>query len=489
MLRKLVLPLLSLLTISCSKNAAPIPGPKPTVTKIVTAGYSIARLNANTSETILTQASIQSGFGRVGQYAVDGFVYAQPLIVPTTSKNLLIVATMHDSLFAFDADAPGSAPVWHVNFGPSLPVTPIDTDFISNEAGCLSTPVVDATAQIVYAACVTSAGVWKLYSVHLADGSTYLPPTTFGGTFGGISFNNSVQNQRPALLLSKGLIYVAFGSYSDTGSYHGWIMAVDTISMTQVAAWCDTCGTSTGQGGIWMAGAGLAADTAGNVYVETGNGYWDGILNFGDSFVKLSPTLQVLSYMTPANQGALDAEDMDLGSSGPMLVNGQVMGTGKDGRWWFLNQANLGGIQTAATPMMQTCPNGVYAGQAFANNNLFLGCGDGPIQRYQLNGSTFNFGAQTAESFFFPGGSLTYSSNAQLSGSDILWAMTYGPSGSTAPQGVLYAYVPQTLAQIYSSNTNPTDIIGSYVKFVAPMVMNGKVYVAAANTVTVFAKQ
>lgn len=474
----ILVPFLFLFSCGTKNPVIPVPQPPQNANLPVTISYDNSRTNADLTEIILNQTNVgSSNFGKVGSFAVDGFVYAQPLVVNTSNKNILLVVTMHNSIFAFDADSPGTNPIWMVNVGPSAPVTSVDTDFISKEVGCLATPVVDTNSQIVYASCTDATGNWKLYSFHLTDGTTYLPPVTYSGSYTGISFNMATQNQRPGLLLSNGQIYVAFGSYSDYGIYHGWIMAYNATTLAQTAIWCDTASSAGRQGGIWMSGGGLVSDASGNIYVETGNGDWNGTTDFGDSFVKLSPSLQILGYMTPTNQATLDSEDLDLGSSYPMIIGPFVMGTGKDGRWWIMNQINLNDI----TQMVPTCTKGVFGGQVFANDNLYLGCNNGHIQRYSWNGATLSTTAlaQFTSSFLFPGAELTYSSNNDRTGTDVLWAATY-------PTGILHAFIPSNLAEIYNSTTNPNDAVGPFIKFVLPRVANGKVYVAAVNIVSVY---
>jgi len=123
---------------------------------VLNVNYDKQQTGANLQETVLQPSQNWNTFGRLGTYAVDGQVYTQPLYVPGVtisghSYNVVYVATMHNSIFAFDADAPQVAtPLWQVNLGPSVPSGEYNFTDVLPEIGILGTPAIDATNQVLY---------------------------------------------------------------------------------------------------------------------------------------------------------------------------------------------------------------------------------------------------------------------------------------------------------------------------------------------------
>ena len=132
-------------------------------THVLTANYANERTNANLKKTILTAANVTPAhFGKLGEYAVDGQIYAQPLYVTGAEtagqgiRNVVYVATMHNSLYAFNAELPGSTtPLWQVNLGPSVPAGVVRVGGINPEVGILSTPVIDLRTNTIYVVAET----------------------------------------------------------------------------------------------------------------------------------------------------------------------------------------------------------------------------------------------------------------------------------------------------------------------------------------------
>ena len=416
---------------------------------VTTHAYGNDRTHAQLSETYLTPSLLASGtFKKLGSWSTDGIPWGQPLIVAgVNGRTLLVVATAHNTIYAFDADLPGTPPIWSVNIGPpwtGYPTASSGIDLYSG-LGCLSTPVVDPATNILYASCITG-GTWKLYSYNLSDGSPYHAPASFSGTFHGVDFNAEPLSQRSALLLANGNIYTAFYGFEDTGHrYYGWVVAHNATTLQEVAAVCTSCLASLGTygGGVWMSGNGPAADASGNIYLATGNGFQHTSTELDESFVKYSPTLDVLDYATPANFADLDASDVDLDSGGVMLAGNYLMGGGKDGRWWSLNKTAMGHLQGGNPPIAQVfpactacAPEGLRAGQAFANNSLYVaGAGD-RIIRYSYDGITpFNVAAaaHSLSTFAYPGASLVYSSAGSDLSTAIVWAVTVSTAAEVAP--------------------------------------------------------
>jgi hypothetical protein len=298
--------------------------------------------------------------------------------------------------------------------------------------------------------------------------------------------------QRPGLLLANGYVYFAFGSQGDLQP--GWIFAYDPASLGQVAAWIDT---RTGRyGGIWMAGSGIATDSAGNIFVSTGNGDWDGANNFSMSFVKLDATLHVLDYFTPYNWQSLAALDRDLASGGVLLVPDQpgiypheLIGCGKPAPVYVVNRDNMGHMNpTGDTQIIQAMPDVVgpssdtqahcFTTPAFWEQNLyFVGVND-VIKAFHLDPATGKLTtsptSQGTFSYGFPGAQPVVSSNGAANG--IVWAVDFKPAMA------LHAYDANDLSrEIYVSPS-----LGDATKWSVPTVVNGQVYVGTGNQLYVF---
>lgn len=460
---------------------------------VTTANYNIQRTASNTSETILQQNNV----GRLtlqGSYTVDDYVYAQPLVISNVAgvANALLTVTLNNSVYLFDADKPGTAALWSKNLGATRTTT--DIDLYNKNVGCVSTPVVDTGTNVAYISCTFSGPSWKLFALNLADGSDFHAAVTISGTAQGFTFSANLHLQRPGLALSAGKVLIAFGSYADTGAFQGWLMSYDATTLAQSAIWCTV--TSPGvEAGIWMGGGAPAIDGSGNIYVMVGNGTWDGTANFGESFVKLNASLVVQDYLTPSTWNADNGSDVDTGSGYPMIVSSFVMGGGKSGIWFVLNQAAMGGLEGGGGPpiaqsWLAAVRIGLFSGQCFANNTLFVGGRDDKIKSYAWNGSTFNTTPtnQSATTFSFPGAILAYTSNGSTAGTGVLWAVTdAASSGHAAQNGTLRAFNADTLVELYNSGTVGGDALGLISKFAEPTVVNGKVYVGTfSNKIQVY---
>lgn len=262
---------------------------------VLTQHYDSARTGANLQETVLSPATVAPDrFGKLFELAVQGQVYAQPLYVHGVSfpgvgqRNTLYVATMHNQVSAFDADAGGS-PLWSRSLGPfvTLPdvnIGPGGYKDIADAVGIVSTPVISLQHQAIYVVAMTHDGSQyhhRLHALDLATGDEKLggpvtiqgsvPGTGDGSSSATIAFTSNLHNQRPALLLDNETIYVAFASYGDRDPYHGWVFGFDAATLAQRPNIFNTTRFGS-RGGIWMAGQGPAADAAGSVYLMTGNG-------------------------------------------------------------------------------------------------------------------------------------------------------------------------------------------------------------------------
>ncbi len=512
---------------------------------VLTQRYSPGRDGQNLHETILNTNNVNVyQFGKLFTRPVDGQMYAQPLYMSNLTMpdglqhNVVFLATMHNSVYAYDADDPAvNTPLWEKHFGGSVVIPNAWIGWsgfanIKSELGIVSTPVIDPSTGILYLVAFTQDAVGgpyhhSLHALNLTTGQEMLGgPTVITGTYPGTGYGvdvfNKIQDrangnlvftsrrhlQRPSLLLTKGNIIIAFGSEGDIEPYHGWVFAYNALSLQQTGVWVATPNGS--EGGIWQAGQGLAADANGDIYTIIGNGTLDiNRQNYGDSFVKLSMTdagLSVLDYFTPFNQAWMALYDVDLGSSGPMILpnTNYVVGGGKLSRMYVLNRNNLGQYNPSndnqivqwwgvgnghihGTPTYWNGPAGpfmyVWVENDYLKSYKFLNTGVFQYPAYKKSAMPASPG--------MPGGFLSISANGSTAGSGILWsALPYnGDAWKATVPGIVRAFDPVTLTELWNSQMESTgrDALGNFGKNVPPVVANGKLYVSTfSNQLAVY---
>ncbi len=498
------------------------------------------RSGANLNETILDTSNVNvNTFGKIFSRTVVGGMYAQPLYVPDvmisgTLHNVVYVATMRNNVYAFDADDPEDhAPLWQVNLG--IPARSDDFGWacgtyrdITDTVGILGTPVIDLSTNMLYAVAVNKpapdAERWTAYhTLHTLDmrtglekpGSPITITAVISGTSSGsdldgnIVFHAYFQNQRPGLLLSKGKIYMAFASYCDTGSYNGWVMAYDAATLQQAAVWNSTPwgNGAVGAGGIWQSGQGLSADANGSIYSITGNGLFSttvGHENYGSSVVKLSEFLTVTDHFTPYDYQYLNDNDLDLGSSGVLLIpnTNLLLGGGKTGVLYLMNRDNLGGFTPGGPDQVvqsfkidsaynYVLNNNIHGSPVYWNSaigqRLYVWTESDRLKVFSFNGSTINptpimSGTVVLPDYYMPGGILSLSANGNDISTGLLWA-SY-PTGEDANpnvvSGTLRAYNASAtglVSDLWNSDQNfERDQVGYFPKFAAPTIADGKAY-------------
>ena len=508
------------------------------------------RTGQNLQETILTPQNVNSStFGKLFSYSVDGQIYAQPLYVPNVSipgqgtHNVLYVVTQNDSLYAFDADGLQSTPLWQDSFiNPAAGVTPVPCGTDGNTDiscgvwpvyGINSTPVIDPTTNTLYLVARTyenSAGVQRLHALDITTGAekfggpvvitASVPGTGADHTKGNIvNFDPLADVQRAGLLLLNGTVYIGWA-----GAYHGWIIGYtaqnSTETLTQVAAFNTTPNASIG--GVWASGNGLAADPSGNIYAAVGDATFDantGGVDYGDSLLKLSSTLQVLDYFAPMDQACRAVNDKDLGSAGPMLlpvqpgsVSDELIIAGKGGKpcdasgfssIYLLNQNSLGEYNPNqdqvveeilgssggywSSPAYWQGPSGSYVYLAGAGATQSVG---DYLKMYSLTNVQLSTTPVAQSTNQFTVGS-TPSISANGSSDGIVWAVKrQDPLGtlSGVKPAILYAYNATNVStMLYNSAQLPLrDQGGCGNKFQVPTIANGKVYVGTENEVDIF---
>ena len=528
---------LALHMVSCSSSPTPSQ-PPPSTPPTTTAGINVttyhndtARTGQNLTETILTPSNVNSStFGKLFVINVDGRVDAQPLYLAQVSvpnqgtHNLLYVETEHGSVYGFDAD--GGTLLWQISTLAAGESTSDDhgCSQITPEIGVTSTPVIDPKAGphgTIYVVAMSKDGSGNYHQrLHALDVTTgaeeFGGPQNIQASFPGTGDNSSGGNvvfapgqyaERAGLLLLNGVVYTGWTSHCDARPYTGWIMSFDESTLAPVSVLNLT--PNGNEGSVWMSGAGLAADTSGNIFLLDANGTFDNTLDangfpsegdFGNAFLRISTVnqkLAVADYFEMFNQGAENGSDEDLGSGGALLLpdftdsSGQTrhlaVGAGKDSNIYVVDRDAMGKFSPSKNNIYQEIQGGlsgsVFSMPAYFNNTVYYGAvGDNikafAISNAQLAGTPTS---QTGNAFGYPGATPSVSANGTSNA--ILWA---AENGGTA---VLHAYDATNLSrELYNSNqaSGGRDQFGAGNKFITPMITNGKVYVGTTNGVGVF---
>jgi hypothetical protein len=490
-----------------------------------------ARTGQNLQEIALSPQNVNAdSFGKLFQFPVDGFVYAQPLYgagvnVPGKGQhNLVYVATEHDSVYALDADAFMPA-LWHVSFiNPAKGITPVPfTDVLTNdivpEIGITGTPAIDRNSGTLYVVVKTKEKgnyVQRLHALDITSGvEKFGGPAAINASAAGsgapndgnghVLFDPLRQNQRSALLLAGGVVYVAFASHGDNGPYHGWLLAYDAASLAQLGAYNDTPNGI--EGGIWQSGCGPAADSSQNIFLDTGNGTFNANLDtFGDSALKLklmsnapAPgfTLSLLDSFTPFNEADLANTDADYGSGGALILPDQstspahlLVSGDKSGNIYLLNRDQMGHFQSGSnSQIVQYLPGAlgpVFSVPAYWQGNVYFAGVRDSLKAFQLSNNQLSTSptSQSETSFGFPGATPAVSANGASGG--IVWVLDN--SGFSSGPAVLHAYDATDLSnELYNSARMPgRDRGGKAVKFTVPTVAAGRVYVGGQKILSVY---
>jgi hypothetical protein len=526
-----------------------------------------ARTGQNPSETSLRPNNVNAAFfGQIGAYyGLDSPVNTQPLFVPNllingTNHNVVIVETANNSIYAFDAEMS--------NVFPPVPPLIYFPGSTSSGSKALGTPVIDPSATTLYFVSSYVAGSARpVYSLHALDLTTGMErsnsPQTINASVPGtgeeqcpsqrpnspksVCFNAGNQSQSAALLLSNGIVYVAFADGGDAAPYHGWVFGYDTANLANPPFVFNTTpnatsisnqqgqpgqtstsetitpgvlpvscvagyGSPTGQrlagGGIWMFGAGPAADANG-IFLTSGNGDFNSsAAEYGDSILRLVPSAQqpLADYFTPYDQDYLNCFDYDFGSSGPVLLQDKATGylvqATKPGRIYLINESNMGknspNCTTAGPPCEQVVEalnfalgppgqhsNGefVYGSPAYFNSTVFYKANNDNLKGFKVQTPPVttqpslqpvpmqaNTPAPPTGNSATP--SISFDSTTANTG--IVWLVEPAPGGT--PDSQLEAYEATTLRQLYSLWTG-----ASVYQFAVPTVVDGKVFVGGGE--------
>lgn len=487
-----------------------------------------SRTGLNSKETTLTLSNVNSAtFGKLFTVSTGALVDAQPLYlhavnIAGTTHNLLIVVSENDNAYAFDADT--GASIWQVTTLKSGETTSDDRGCsqVTPQIGITSTPVIvrpNGSNGVIYLVAMSKDGSGnyhqRLHALDAATGkelnngpvdiSAKYPGTGDDSSGGFVIFNPAQYKERSGLLYLNGTIYLAWASHCDDRPYTGWIMGYNPTTLAQTTVLNVT--PNGNEGAIWGAGAGLTADSSGNIYFLDANGFFDTSLNsngfpsegdYGNAFLKLSTKggLAVTDYFEMDNEAQENGSDTDLGSGGALLLPAMkdsagaiwnlAVGAGKDSNLYVVNRNAMGKFNSSSNNIYQelsgALPGGIWSMPAYFDGKLYYGPVDEPILAFEFKSAKLLSSpvAKTTNTFGYPGATPSLSSN---SGSNaIVWA-----SENNNP-AVLHAYNAKTLVELYNSNqaSGNRDHFGAGNKFIIPTIANGKVYVGTTTGVGAF---
>ena len=521
-------------TITSSATVTVSNPPPPSSVSVPTWHGDNARSGLNANETILTPANVASGkFGRLFSYLVDGYIYAQPLYVSNltingASHNVVFVATEYDSVYAFDADDSSVGQLWKTSLL-QAGETPLAGGNPKPWIGITATPAIDLSSSTIYvvsAQKTASGNNFRLHALNILTGqeksgspvavNASVPSTIAPG---GVMQLTTSCLSRASLLVTSTSVVFGMG-----GCGPGWVLAYNKTTLKQTGALNTSpniagYGTYPGAGGVWMGGAGPASDSAGNIYVTTGDGPYDGSSSWGVSALKLKDAdLSLLDSFTPADQPYLWCRDSDLAAGGVTVTPGgtQIMVGGKAGIVYLLNTNNLGKMQAndagAAqwffwgggqylgpqctdgsgnlVPQGYIAPYQLFSTGAWYNGSVYIGADPGPIRQFTYAGGKLTpatVSPQTSNEYQsgIMGTTPFISANGGTNG--VVWTIDHGAplqdsKNPTPSSAVLHAYDATDLTkELYNSSTNGSDMAGYGIKFTSPIVANGKVFVGTGH--------
>ena len=489
---------------------------------VLTWHYNNMRTGANLKETILTPGNVSATqFGKLFSQPVDGAIVGQALYLPAVSipnkglHNVVYVATMNDSVYAFDADdnaGANASPLWQTRVLPPG-ATPVPVSVQGGagttawtEVGVVSTPVIDPTTGILYVVAkdyLNGVVRIRLYGLNIDDGLMKFTPLVISARFssGGKTyvFNDSTQVNRPALLLDHGNIYIAFGSNGNNGNEQGWVISyraatASSFSPKLLGAFDDEPGKFTAA--IWQKGGGLSADLAGHVYAATGDGPVVPGKNLGQSVLKLTQTgngLILSDWFTPYNWSTILSRDLDLDTA-VLILPAQAgphpylaLASGKSGTLYVLDRTQLGHLcstcTTTDTQIVQEFGGGAgpdTGSLAYWNHTVYTFGQGVPIKAWAVQGGLLS-NTPAAQSVNVEGGhSGIVSANGTSNG--IVWQLQGDLSFAT-----LQAFDAVSLRRIYAATQSGSrDALPATPHFAQLVEINGKIYIGSNSSLVVF---
>jgi hypothetical protein len=500
------------------------------------------RSNANTNETLLAPSNVnQYSFGHLFSFPVDYEVMAQPLYIPNVniggqSHNVVYVATQADSVYAIDADT--GTQLWYASMldggtTASGKYLPCGTGGGFYQEGIIGTPVIDPnttpnpTMYLVAKTVVNGVVQHNLHALDITTGldlpnspvliqassvsnsdaaNNYKPHVT--------TFDSLHQKNRPGLLLLNGILYLGFGSNYCNDSNTGWVLSYNEATLSQVAVY--NTSPDWGLTSIWQAGSGLAADQEGNIYFETAesgsHGYDvpNGGQTYCNSVVELSPSqigvtdyegnqytqYAVADYFTPSYVAFLDPNDLDLSSTGAVIIPDQdtpvpeLIAAGKEGVVYVLNRESLGMYEPGDSGVIQELgltskvDPGVssldvqFGAPAYWNNTVYFAPDAAPLTAFPVLPSGL-LGTPLTTGTYVGSHSPSISANGNNPQTGVLWVIS-GPA--------MLAFNATTMQSLYSTSQAPNgrDKLPTVPHFVTQTVANGRVYVGTNGSLEAY---
>lgn len=426
-------------------SQSPSPGVTPTPTSAPASNDWTTYHNDNARTGYIPTMPDPKSLAQVWSKQLDGAVYAEPLVV----NGHVIVATEGDSLYSLDAGT--GKMLWHTNVGKPVPLSQLPCGNI-DPLGITGTPVYDQNTQLVFAVAEVTGFSHILVGIDVNTGKVRVRQTVDAP-----GMDARAHQQRAALALANGMVYIAYGGLNgDCSDYIGRVVALHTNGQGPLLVY--TVPTSR-EGGIW-APPGPVVDANGNIYVAVGNGAatggnWD----HSDSVLKLSPTLKLEDGFAPQQWAQDNASDADLGSMSPVLLpGGLIYADGKSGQAYLLRANRLGGVggQIAETSVCRA-----FGGSAVQGSTIIVPCVDG-IRQVQISPAT-----QISVGWHAPG---------QVTGSPVIGGHTVY---SLDPgSGTLYAL------NIADGSVVTTLSVGAASRFATPTLFNGMILVGTLSGVT-----
>jgi hypothetical protein len=519
------------------------PGPADAV---LTARGDLTRLGLDDAEPALNPSALGSGrFGKRLAYPVDGKIYAQPLYAPRllisgALHNVVLVATEHDSVYAFDADATSAgAPLWRVSLlAPGARTFDAGTDrvgrnrlcgSITPEVGITGTPVIDWPTKTVYVLALDveqGRATFRLHALDLYTGaerrpsavvSASVPGTGLDAREGTVTFSATEQQQRMGLTEVGGIVYAGFGSWCGWAPYHGWVLGYRAADLAPSVVF-NTSPDSWGAG-LWESQSGLTVDGHGHLYLVTGNGPFDldrGGRDAGDSVLETVPqngTLRVLDSFTPFDQLCRAAHDQDLGSGAPLDVPGahEFILSSKTGAVYVLSQSGLGGYHSVAAPCQSsaerrtdvdrirqeltvgTVPGGMWGTWAYwqdtgsAAGYVYGSGAAGRLTQWRLRADGTLDPAPVAQAplaFDYPGAVPVVTGNAGRAGSAVVWTVdqTHGATLRAFAADDVSRQLWSSAADAARDGLDP----GEFDHFTVPTTADGLVFVGDQRHLEVY---
>ena len=482
--------------------------PAPAQVNVLTQHNDNTRSGLNANETFLTPANVNPAkFGTLFTQPVDGLVAAQPLYLANVNipgqgiHNVVYVVTLHDSVYAFDADnntGANASPLWSVSFlNPAAGITtePVvelgcgsTTGF--TEMGILGTPVIDAASSTMYVLAKTEENGTYHFRLHAMDIATGMEKlggpldvnAAVNGKAGALMLTSAAKFMmaRPGLLLSQGTVYLAFGSDGcDGGGTRGWVVAYDATTLLQLGVFNDALDTKSAHGNIWQSGGGLATDDNGNIFFATANGPFDANLgnnDYGSSIVRLgwgAGGLALQDYFTPYNQAYLGSNDLDLSSAGVTILPDQpgphphlIVGSGKEGSIYLLDRDNMGHFNSVNnSQIVQFLEFGVghmFSTAAYWNGNVYFTGQNQGVSQFSLNNGQLTLVGRNTNAMCCPH---TPSISANGNSNGILWV-------ANGNGFVAFDASDMTKPTLYNNLK-----MGTLAHFNTATIANGRVYV------------